>query len=73
MLILVIVLKFLKVGDIYICEYLKKVVYYICKFVSGTTIGNGILKNKDYKPCCLGSSAPIQQGKSFNNNKMALQ
>jgi hypothetical protein len=58
----------LKDGDIYICEFLKKVVYYKGKDVSGTTIGNGILKNKDYKPCCLGSSAPIQQGKSFNND-----
>jgi hypothetical protein len=59
--------KIFKVGDIYICELNKKVVYYKGKDVSGTTIGNGILKNKDYKPCCLGSSAPIQQGKSFNN------
>ena len=64
---MVIVVKIFKVGDIYILEVKEKVVYYKCKDVSGTTIGNGILKNKDYKPCCLGSSAPIQQGKSFNN------
>ena len=64
---MVIEVKIFKVGDIYICNCLKKVVYYKGKDVSGTTIGNGILKNKDYKPCCLGSSAPIQQGKSFNN------